>query len=46
MNCIQIPHELKKIVEEHKSQLKAIEDEVGTLTADFNAWEQEHTKTK
>lgn len=42
----KVQSELKKIIEEHKTQLKSIEDEVVVLTADFSAWEKEHTKTK
>ncbi len=40
----KVQNELKKIIEDHKQQLKAIEDEVAVLTSDFNKWEQEHTK--
>lgn len=38
--------EVKKLIEEHKLQLKSIEDDVAALTSDFNAWEQENTKSK
>lgn len=40
----RVQAELKKIIEEHKTQLKSIEDEVAVLTADFSEWEKEHTK--
>jgi hypothetical protein len=40
----KVQNELKKIIEDHKQQLKVIEDEVAILTSDFNKWEQEHTK--
>jgi hypothetical protein len=42
----RVQSELKKIIEEHKQQLKIIEDEVALLTNDFNHWQQEISKGK
>ena len=42
----RVQTELKKIIEEHKQQLKVIEDEVSSLTTDFQAWQDEIGKGK
>jgi hypothetical protein len=42
----KINAELKKLLEEHKINLKKIEDEVAKLTAEFNIWEKEQSKAK
>jgi Skp family chaperone for outer membrane proteins len=42
----RVQTELKKIIEEHKQQLKVIEDEVTSLTTDFQAWQDEISKGK
>lgn len=41
--------EVKKLLEDHKVKLKALEDELAVLTTDFNNWEKEqeqHTTKK
>lgn len=45
-NKKKINAELKKLLEEHKINLKKIEDEVAKLTAEFNTWEKEQSKAK
>lgn len=42
----KINAEMKKLLEEHKVNLKKIEDEVARLTLDFNHWEKEQSKSK
>lgn len=36
--------EIKKLLEEHKSNIKKIEDEAALLTVDFDTWQKENTK--
>ncbi len=38
--------EVKKILEDHKTQMKKIDDEALALSAAFEAWQKENNKPK